>query len=262
MWLLVYVPAVLGILRYRRLSYWRWVGAMAFWQSAAQFLFAAFGSLERPERDGLVIRAVRQATNDGPAVAIVGLVFIVVFWGGIIYFLRQLFKDARQPAAGVSGVKPATWPRKAAELTALTLAIGVLFYLNFSATRVPAQAEPAPETVEAIIERELVALNASGPKRLDDITVLTHYTREGDVLVIHYRVSPPEELATRAAFEAAVREQHLPPMCAEASMQQLLQTGAKTRLRYTIPNEAPVNLDLSTAICGALPPQNSSSISR
>jgi hypothetical protein len=229
---------VLGILRYRRLSYWRWVGAMVLWQTAAQFLFASFGSLEHPERDGLVIRAVRQATDDGPAVAIVGLVFIVVFWGGTIYFLRQFFKDARQPAAGVYGVKPATWPRKAAELTALTLAIGALFYLNFSAARAPAQAEPAPETVEAIIDREVATLNASAPKRLDDITVLTHGTREGEMLVIHYRISPPKELATRAAFEAAVREQHLPPMCAETSMQQLLQTGAKARLRYTIPNEA------------------------
>lgn len=38
MWLLVYAPAILGVLRYRRWSYWRWVVAMLLWQAAAQFL--------------------------------------------------------------------------------------------------------------------------------------------------------------------------------------------------------------------------------
>ena len=69
MWLLVYAPAILGVLRYRRWSYWRWVVAMLLWQAAAQFLFASGGTLDHPTGDGLISRAIRQATDDGPATA-------------------------------------------------------------------------------------------------------------------------------------------------------------------------------------------------
>lgn len=254
-------PPLLGILRYRRLSYWRWVGAMFLWQAAAQFLFASFGSLEHPERDGLIIRAVRQATDNGPAVAIIGLVFIVVFWGGIIYFVRQLFKDARQPAAGAYEVKPAPGARKAVELIALTVVMGLLLYSNITAMKRPAAA-PEQESVESIIDQQAAILNEGGPTRIDDITVLTKASREAGALVIDYAIAPPKELAARDAFEAAVREQHLPTWCADKGMLELLQTGAKARIRYTIPAAEPVVLDVSMPACEALGAQNSSSISR
>ena len=261
MWLLAYVPAVLGILRYRRLSYWRWVGAIFLWQAAAQFLFASFGSLEHPERDGLIIRAVRQATDNGPAVAIIGLVFIVVFWGGIIYFLRQLFKDARQPAAGAYQLKSVSGGRKAVELIALTAVMGLLLYSNIAAMKRPAVASER-ESLESILDRQVAALNEGGPTRVDEITVLTKASREADVLVVEYAVSLPEELATRDTFEAALHERQLPMRCSEEATLALLQIGAKVRLRYTIPNAEPVALDISVPICDALAAQNSSSITR
>lgn len=261
MWLLIYIPAVFGILHYRRLSYWRWVGAMVLLQTAAQFLFMASGSLEHPERDGLIIRMVRQATNDGPAVAIIGLLFLVVFWGGIIYFVRQLYKDARQPAAGAFEIKPAGGGRKAIELIALTAVMGVLLYSNIAAVKRPAGASQ-PQTVEAVIDQQVAMLNKDGPTHVDEITVLTKASRDADALVIDYAISPPKELAARAAFEAAVREQQLPIWCADKGTLELLQAGANARIRYTIPDAEPVVLDVSTPICDALAAQNSSSISR
>lgn len=50
--------------------------------------------------------------------------------------------------------------------------------------------------------------------------------------------------------------------CSDEATLALLQTGAKIRNRYTIPDAEPVILEITEAICEALPPQNSSSISR
>lgn len=269
MWLLVYIPAVMGILRYRRLSYWRWVGAIFVWQSAAMFLFAAFGSLEEPERDGLIIRAVRQATNDGPMVALVGLAFLIVFWGGIIYFARRLYVDAKSPALGLTAVMPATKLRKGLELTVLTAVMAWLLYSNINAMNAPSpRSEPTDLTVEAIIDREVAAVKAAAPMQIDEVTTMTDAQREGRTLILDYRFSP-KDAVSREQLKDAVRTNLMPQACAEEPLQDLLRAGGSARYRYSLHNEEPIILDLSAEVCRLVPtpaaatvPQKNSSISR
>ncbi len=253
MWLLVYIPAVMGILRYRRLSYWRWVGAIFIWQSAAMFLFAAFGSLEEPERDGLIIRAVRQATNDGPMVALVGVAFLIVFWGGIIYFVRRLYGDAKAPALGLASVKPATKTRKGLELLGLTAVMGWLLYSNINAMNAPSpRGDAADLTAEAVIDREVAAVKAAAPIKIDELTTMTDARREGSTLVLDYRFSPTDQVS-REHFEQTIRTGLLAQACADELLQGLLRTGASARYRYSLRNEEPVVLDLTTEICQSAP---------
>ena len=267
MWLLVYIPAVMGILRYRRLSYWRWVGAIFIWQSAAMFLFAAFGSLEEPERDGLIIRAVRQATNDGPMVALVGLAFLIVFWGGIIYFARRLYVDAKSPA--LAAVMPASKVRKGLEFAALTAVMAWLLYSNINAMNAPSpRGESSVLTVEAIIDREVAAVKAAAPMQIDEVTTMTDARREGRTLILDYRFSPADAVS-REQLEEAVRTNLLPQACAEEPLQELLRTGGSARYRYSLLNEEPITLELSAEVCRLVPtpasatvPQKNSSISR
>lgn len=266
MWLLVYIPAVMGILRYRRLSYWRWVGAIFIWQTAATFLFAAFGSLEEPERDGLIIRAVRQATDDGPMVALVGVAFLIVFWGGIAYFVRQLYADAKTPALGLATVKPVTKARKGLELLGLTCVIGWLLYSNINAMNAPSPRDGAADlTVEAVVDREVAAVKAAAPIRVDAITTMTDARREERTLILDYRLSPPDPIS-REHLEQTVRTSLLAQACAEDRLQDLLRTGASARYRYSLRDEEPVVLDLTAEICGSVPagsaavaPQNNAS---
>lgn len=267
MWLLVYIPAVMGILRYRRLSYWRWVGAIFIWQSAAMFLFAAFGSLEEPERDGLIIRAVRQATNDGPMVALVGLAFLIVFWGGIIYFARRLYVDAKSPA--LAAVMPASKVRKGLEFAALTAVMAWLLYSSINAMNAPSpRGESSDLTVEAIIDREVAAVKAAAPMQIDEVTTMTDARREGRTLILDYRFSPADAVS-REQLEEAVRTNLLPQACAEEPLQELLRAGGSARYRYSLLNEEPITLELSAEVCRLIPtpasatvPQKNSSISR
>ena len=269
MWLLVYIPAVMGILRYRRLSYWRWVGAIFTWQWAATFLFAAFGSLEEPERDGLVIRAVRRATDDGPMVALVGVVFLIVFWGGIAYFTRRLYGDAKTPALGLASVKPATKARKGLELLGLTAVIGWLLYSSIDAMNAPSPRDDAPDlTAEAVVDREVAAVKAAAPIKVDEFTTMTGAEREGRTLILDYRFSPTDQVS-REHFEQTIRTGLLAQECADELLQELLRTGASVRYRYSLRNEEPVVLDLTTETCQSVPtvgtavlPQNGSSNGR
>ena len=253
MWLLVYIPAVMGILRYRRLSYWRWVGAIFLWQSAATFLFAAFGSLEEPERDGLIIRAIRQATDDGPMVALVGVTFLIVFWGGIIYFVRRLYVDAKSPASGPAAVAPASKLRKGAELVALTAVMGWLLYSSIDAMNAPSPREDASAlTVEAAIDREVAAVKAAAPMKIDEVTTMTDARREGRTLILEYRVSPTDAVS-REQFEDAVRASLLAKACADELLQELLRAGGSARYRYSLRDGEPVILELSAEVCRLAP---------
>lgn len=124
MGLLVYIPAVLGILRYRFWAYWRWVVALFIWQAAVPFLFDGYGSLERPEGDGVVTQALRRITNDAPLMALEGFVVVVVFWGVAIYLVRKLYVEVAAAKVIAPAIKPVTNLRKGMELLPVTLALG------------------------------------------------------------------------------------------------------------------------------------------
>lgn len=256
MWLLVFIPAVLGILRYRYISYWRWVGAMWLWQAAATYLFASYGSLAEPERDGLISRAIRQATDDGPLFGLYGIVFLVVFYGGVAYIVRRLYVEAKPSNEGA--IAHASKGRKAIELTALTVVTGGLLYSNFASMLAPSADAPAAMSVEAVIDNEIAATASMLPLKVDEVTILTSASREQQMLVLNHEITKPAK--SRDVMLAFLQSELPVEACANAGVREILQSGGSVSYRYRFIDDAePVAFDLTAALC---PPQKNSSISR
>ncbi|WGU40923.1 hypothetical protein [Phenylobacterium sp. NIBR 498073] len=256
MWLLVFVPAVLGILRYRYFSYWRWVGAMWLWQAAATYLFASNGSLVEPERDGLISRAIRQATDDGPLFGLYGIIFLVVFYSGVAYIVRRLYVEGKPSNHGA--IARASKGRKAVELTALALVTGGLLYLNFASMSAPSADAPAAMSVEAMIDDEIAASASLLPLKVDEITILTSARREQQKLVLNHEITKPAQ--SRDVMLAFLESKLPAEACANAGVRGILQSGGSVSYRYRfIDDVEPVAFDLTAALCA---PQKNSSISR
>ena len=256
MWLLVFIPAVLGILRYRYISYWRWVGAMWLWQAAATYLFASYGSLAEPERDGLISRAIRQATDDGPLFGLYGIVFLVVFYGGVAYLVRRLYVEAKPSNEGA--IAHASKGRKAIELTALTVVTGGLLYSNLASMLAPSADAPAAMSVEAVIDNEIAATASMLPIKVDEVTILTSARREQQMLVLNHEITKPAK--SRDVMLAFLQSELPVEACANAGVRKILQSGGSVSYRYRFIDDAePVAFDLTAALCS---PQKNSSISR
>ncbi|MBB3891138.1 hypothetical protein GGQ61_001855 [Phenylobacterium haematophilum] len=263
MWLLVYAPAILGVLRYRRWSYWRWVVAMLLWQAAAQFLFASGGTLDHPTGDGLISRAIRQATDDGPAFAAYGVAFLVLFYGGVVYFVRQLYRDAH---AGRE--EAASGPRKSLEIVALTAVTGVLLYtsLPFLHEGDASNSADGPQTVEAALDAAVAEAKPGLPLKLDDVTTWTDVSRERQTMVFDYAINA--ENVSRDAAAEYIRSDVVDAACAHPANQAILRTGASIRFRYRLASGGePLSHDLTADLCSEAAtrnpaPQKNSSISR
>lgn len=268
MGLLVYIPAVLGILRYRFWAYWRWVVALFIWLTAIPFLFDGHGSLERPEGDGVVTQMLRRITNDGPLMALEGFLVMVVFWGVAIYLVRKLYAEVA--AASPSAIRPVTNLRKGMELLPVTVAFGLSIYSTMLALDGlgggrPALASGADMDVEAAIDQEVALTNASAPLKLDDITTLTRAMRDGRTMIVDHKISSPT--VPRAALESYLQESKLAEVCAMEDARRLLLGGGSIRYRYVLPTGgAPVEFGVKPGDCAqseaAAQPQNNSSISR
>lgn len=261
MWLLVFVPAVLGVLKYRYATYWRWVVAMWLWQAAATYLFASYGSLAQPERDGLISRAIRQATDDGPLFGLYAIVFLVAFYSGVVYFIRRLYVEAKPFNHGA--IAHASKGRKAVELTALTLVTGGLLYSNVASTLAADVDAPKAASVEAKIDQEIAMVESLIPAQVDDITILTGARREQQTLAFDYEVTAPA--FTREAFAAYLANAKPAEACAHANTRSIVQDGGVVRYRYKLAAGGdPVELELTAAHCAAVEaaPQKNSSISR
>lgn len=264
MWLVVYIPAVLGVLRYRHWRYWRWVCALLAWQATTQFLFSGGGTLEAPARDGLVSRLVRQATDDGPGFALYAIGSLLIFYGGVAYFIRQLYRDAKSDRGASAGA-----PRKGLELLALTLVCGALLYDTFTSARstaTRAMAETADQrTLETELDKAVALVNKQTPLKLDAVTVLTRVSREGRMLLYDYSVAgaPPRE-----EFSDFLQSEVMAQGCANTGNQDMLRAGATIRYRYQLESGgAPLSLDITADLCQRLgtrdpAPQKNSSISR
>ncbi len=270
MGLLVYIPAVLGILRYRFWAYWRWVVALFIWQAAVPFLFDGYGSLERPEGDGVVTQALRRITNDAPLMALEGFVVVVVFWGVAIYLVRKLYVEVAAAKVIAPAIKPVTNLRKGMELLPVTLAFGLSIYSTMLALDgldggQPALASGADMDVEAAIDQEVALTNASAPLKLDDITTLVRAMRDGRTMIVDHKISSPT--VPRAALENYLQESKLAEVCAMEDARRLLLGGGSIRYRYSLPTGgAPVEFGVKPGDCAqsqaAAQPQKNSSISR
>lgn len=263
MWLLVYVPAIFGVLGYRRWSYWRWVVAILLWQVAAQFLFASYGTLDNPTGDGLISRAVRQATDNGPAFGAYGVAFLILFYGGIVYFVRQLYRDARSGRQDA-----ASRPRKTLEIAALTTVISALLYTSLPFLRGDDAIKGAdgPQTVEAALDAAIAEAKPGLPLRLDDVTTWTDVSRERRTMVFDYAITAPD--VSRDAAAKYIGSDVADAACAHPANQAILRTGATIQLRYRLASGGePLTHDLTTDLCDDVvarnsAPQKNSSISR
>lgn len=249
MWLLAYVPAVFGVLRCRRWSYWRWVAVIFITICAGEFLFSGHGTPDHHEFDGLVMQAVRQTMGDGLPLLLLALVFLPVFWGSVIYSGRQLLWEVRRPIDEIPLAKPARGLRKAGELIALTLVFAALTSVSVRSILMRDEAAAADAALDANLDLTVATTNSTAPKKLDEVTILTRASREGRTLVIDHEIT--DRTITRAAVEAFLRDRKPAEICADDNKRRLLDDGGALRFRYVLAAEAgpPVSFDISAKDC-------------
>lgn len=93
------IVVILGLVTRQPRRYWSYAGAAVAVHLLTVFLFAGGGTLEDPTGDGLITAWIRQATNDGPQMGIVGLAVIAVGWGFPIWLVVRGYQKKRAPAA-------------------------------------------------------------------------------------------------------------------------------------------------------------------
>lgn len=244
MWLFAYGPAVLGVLFYRRWAFWRWVVVMFAWQAAAAFLFAAHGTPDHPQGDGLIFAAMRRATNDGPELALFGTVFLVVFYGGAAIFLNAMRLAARTPRLSEGEDAEVSKGRKALELAGLTVALFAMFFLS------PRQARPEPPRTSAelgaMLDEVATTLNADLPKPLDEMTTLVSVSRTGLTLTYDYKIALPRP--EPEIFADAFRQEKAPDIC--RVQRRGLSAGLSYRYRYVFASDPrPLDFLVDRAAC-------------
>lgn len=97
----IVILVVLGLVTRQPHRYWRYAAVAVAVQLLIGFLFAGGGTIENPAGDGLVTASIRQATNDGPEMAILGVAVIVLGWGLPIWLVSRGYQRKRSlPSTG------------------------------------------------------------------------------------------------------------------------------------------------------------------
>lgn len=92
MFIILLIAVFAGVFLYRAGSYWKWIAYAYAVSICVTFLFAGGGTIENPVGDGLITYLVRKATNDGYQMALLGLLVIIIGYGGLIFCLRNAIK--------------------------------------------------------------------------------------------------------------------------------------------------------------------------
>lgn len=264
--LIIFVAAMLGIFRFRSLSYWKWVGFIFLWMFGAQFLFAGGGTLENPTGDGLISHQIRIATNDGPGMGLFAIVFIIAYWGGAILMIRKAYVAGKrfEEKQGIEAIEPVAAARKLAEAFGLTLIAGIYIYIAFVLPRQSAE-ETTPTVTENAspgngspdpIARELLAtaeqMNREGPKKLNPNTTLESVSAEGRTLTYHYKLLRRD--GSDESLRAFVLKNTVSSVCKDGDMLRGMKDyGIAYRYKYLLPNAStPVTVDATYSECGPL----------
>lgn len=267
--LIVIVAALLGIWRYRSKSYFTWVVITALWMFAGGFLFYAGGTLEDPTGDGLITRQIRIATQDGPGMGLFAIIFLVTYWGGVIFFVSRMAKAAK----AIQTVDPSVFDedntanastgRKVGETLAIFVAsaLWVWFTLvqpsmqaNASVTAVEGN-EPRPEPTGLTVEQELLGvaadINASTPQRIDEVTVLERTSASGRQFTYHYTIdASPDD---REQLERFLRTDVLPKVCTGEQRPEMRNHAVSYVYKYTGSGFSnPVFMTVDEDTCAAL----------
>jgi hypothetical protein len=266
--LLIYIAALAGILRFRSREYWKWLSILLAWMLGTQFLFAGGGTLEDPTGDGLITHQIRIATNDGGGMGIFAIVFILAYWGGVIWIVGKLFVTAKRVRRANlqrewDSSEQVSTGRKLAETVALTLIAAAYVYVALVAPRMVSQ-EPVSTIATRPVETETtdpVALALSqaanelkrkGPQKLDSTTTLVEVSAQGRVLTYHYEMSRRD--GTDEQLRAFVRKHTVSAACQNSDMHRDMKDhGITFRYSYMMPNaDAPVVVDATYAECQSL----------
>jgi len=266
MLIITIIAFIAGIIRYRYWAYWKWALALVPWQVAASILFAGGGTLENPAGDGIITHQIRIATHDGIGMAVFGLTFLVVFWGGVIWFTRRMFLAVKQREGPFPNVPVF---RKATEVAVLVIATGAIAYWQYAdilarnrstiGTETEAQEitargvspanENAPDPIARQLQELAAEITAKGPQKLDPITTLESVSAQGRTLTYHNRLSRRD--ASDDALVAFVLKTTLPKVCSNADMRDGIDNYAITyRYSYLFPNSGtPVDVDIDARAC-------------
>lgn len=248
--LIVVVAALLGIWRYRTAEYFKWVGILFVWMLAGSLLFAGGGTLEDPTGDGLIAHQIRIATNNGPGMGMFAAVFLLVYWGGAIFFITRLVRAARQAKAAEEasyddpdGIDPDESTARQALETLILLVFAALWIWYFfwrplqpqDTTSAAAayneqlrKAAQAPLSVEQQLKGAAAEVNAQTPQDLGGMT-LERATAAGYTLTYHYTTN---ETATPAEIERFVLAGVLPKVCDGPLRKHMKELGVSYGYAY------------------------------
>ena len=93
--ILITAAILIGTIWRRTKKFWAYgVGALIV-QNVMGFLFYAGGTLEDPSRDGIITAIIRQATDDGPLLALLFIPAILFGWAAPILLIIQGMRPFR-----------------------------------------------------------------------------------------------------------------------------------------------------------------------
>lgn len=266
--LIIYIAALLGIFRARKRKFWVWLGILFVWTFGAQFLFAGGGTLENLTGDGLITRQIRIATDDGAGMGLFAMVFIFVYWSGVIWIIRRLYLASRWTEnenlqRESVATEPVSVGRKFIEASVLTAVAAVYVYFAFIVPRM-ATDEPSSVTVSRTAEgeasdpvaRDLLQvaeeISRQAPKKIDPITKLVGVSAEGRTLTYHYELSRRD--GTDEQLRLFVHKNAVTATCNNADMRANMKDyGITYRYSYVMPNaDAPIDVDATYQECMSL----------
>ena len=270
--LIVIVAALMGIWRYRSTEYFRWVAIAAVWLFFGGLLFYGGGTLEVPSGDGIITHQIRVATNDGPMMGLFAIVFLITYWGGLIFFISRMGKAARavreaeeHAFAGDDDAATGNKGRKVLETFALLTFSAVWIWFAFirpaqdrreaMASVVQQQNEPFPSPTELTVEQEVMGaaaeLNASLPKKIDNLTMLEKATASGKNLTYHYFI---ESTSTdRDRLLTLIRSKVVPQACTGELRPHMRNNGVSYTYSYVGTDfTTPVEVTVDEKMCEGL----------
>ncbi len=251
--LIILIAVLLGIWKYRSRYYFKWVVFAFLWMLAGNVLFYAGGTLQNPEGDGLITRQIRIATQDGPGMGIFAILFLVAYWGGMIFFVSRMVKAARiftdqQNALYFEdgfGEKSDT-TRKMLETGILLLVSAIWVFFAFYRPMFPTA------LVSTSVEEELATaaneVNQATPQQIDPITTLDNATVSGRRLTYHYTVkAKPSEKERLRAFAV---ESTIPKVCDGEMRKGMRDSDVSYAYSYmAVGFKSPVVIEVTEPIC-------------
>tara|TARA_R110002124_G_scaffold89707_1_gene229352 strand:+ start:15164 stop:15991 length:828 start_codon:yes stop_codon:yes gene_type:complete len=270
--LIVIVAALLGIWRYRSIEYFKWVGIAAVWMFVAGVLFYAGGTLEDPTGDGIITHQIRVAANNGPMMGLFAIAFLIVYWGGLIFFISRMVKAARAVReadelafAEDEYARAENTGRKALETVALLAASVVWIWFAFLEPAqdqqegmdadIPLQNAPLPSPAGLSVEQEVMGaaaeINAGLPQKIDEVTTLEKATAAGKKLTYHYRIEGTS--ADRDKLLTFIRSNVVPKACTGSLRPYMRDKGVSYTYSYVGTDfTAPIEVNIDEKMCEGL----------